>query len=392
MTSMVTSLRGAGTVLLLAAFCACASRDDANNGQASQLSAEEQQESAKTIFQRLTGTGLLESDPRFGQMVAAIANGQPGDAARIATADPNFYRVILRNWSAPWSSVEGAIDNELDDMQALALGLVRDDADARLLLTANFHYEGSTTGVPAVAAANNDHFKALEDRFVDLGTALVKKDGAGISSPEYAGVLTTRGFAKAYYFDGTNRRAVVFAMKNMLCTPQSSWRDPNLPENFIRRDVHRDPPSNYQAECRTCHAPMDAMSGAFAHFDFADGQAKYFGPFNVAPKYNINTTVFPDGYAPADDSWINYATQHQNVALGWTGPLQGRGIKAYSQMLANSGAFASCMVKTAFEATCRRPADAEDATFLNQTKNDFVAGGYHLRSLFEKIAVSDQCP
>ena len=377
-------------VLVSAGITACTLLGENTDSSASALSPQDR---AKITFQRLTGTGLQESDPRYNQMVTAINAGNPGAAARIATADANFYGVVLRNWASPFSSADGALDNELDDMQALAVGIVRDDADARQLLTGNFHYEGTQVpNLPAFAQGNNDHFKALETNAVDLGKALTKKDGASIASPEYAGVLTTRGYAKAYYSAGTNRRAVVHAFRTMLCTPQSAWRDPNLPENWIRRDVHRDPPANYQAECRTCHAPMDGMSGAFAHFDYVNDTPTYFGPFSIAPKYNINTSVYPDGYQPTDDSWQNYATQHQNVALGWHGATRGKGIQEYAQMLANSDAFAKCMVKTAFQATCRRPADGDDEDYINQATADFVSGGYKLRTLFETIALSDQCP
>jgi hypothetical protein len=389
MIPKVIGVRCLVSALVLAGITACSVLGEDTGDQSSALAPPDM---AKAVFLRLTGTGLLDNDPRFTNMVNAISDGRPQDAARIATADPNFYGVVLRNWSAPWSSVDGAIDNELDDLQALAIGLVKDDLDARLLLTGKIHYEATTTGIPAYSEANNDHFKALEDKVVDLGSALQKRDTPAITSPEYAGALTTRGYAKAYYAAGTNRRAVVFAIKNFLCTPQSSWRDPNLPENFVRRDVHRDPPSNYEAECRTCHAPMDAMSGAFAHFDFVDGKGTYFGPFGVAPKYNINTSVYPDGYQPTDDSWMNYATQHQNVGFGWHGDLRGKGIEAYGEMLANSDAFAKCMVKTAFQATCRRAPEAADQSFVDQASTDFVGSGYRLRTLFERIAISNQCP
>jgi hypothetical protein len=390
MTSKVMGARLLVSVLVAAGISACMLGDEDTGDSAEAISSQDR---AKQIFQRLTGTGLQENDPRYAQMVGAIDDNRVGDAARIATADPNFYGVVLRNWAAPFSSVDGAIDNEFDDLQALALGLVRDDADARLLLTGKVHYEAASgANIPAYSEANNDHYKALEDRNVDLGTALQKKDAPGISSPEYAGVLTTRGFGKAYYAAGTNRRAVVYSIKNFLCTPQSAWRDPNLPENFIRRDVHRDPPSNYEAECRLCHAPMDGMSGAFAHFDFVDGHASYYGPYGIAPKYNINTSVYPDGYQPTDDSWINYATQHQNVGFGWHGDLRGKGINAYGTMLANSDAFAKCMVKTAFQATCRRAPESTDQSFIDQTVTGFVGGGYKLRTLFETIAASNQCP
>jgi hypothetical protein len=386
----MTLSRCFGLVLVTAGISACSLLGENTDSSASALSPQDR---AKVTFQRLTGTGLQETDPRYNQMVTMINGGTPGAAARIATADPNFYGVVLRNWTSPLSSADGAVDNEFDDMQALAVGLVRDDADARLLLTGNMHYEGTpTTNLPPFAQGNNDHFRTLETTFTDLGKSLVQKSGASIASPEFGGILTTRGYAKAYYSAGTNRRAVVHAFRTMLCTPQSAWRDPNLPENYIRRDVHRDPPANYQAECRTCHAPMDAMSGAFAHFDYVNDAPSYYGPFSIAPKYNINTSVYPDGYQPTDDTWQNYATQHQNVALGWHGALRGKGINDFATMLANSDAFAACMVKTAFQATCRRAPDGDDADFLTQTQADFVSGGYKLRTLFETIALSDQCP
>jgi hypothetical protein len=378
------------SVLVFAGVTACAALGEDTDSSSNALSPEDR---AKTIFQRLTGTGLREADSRYAQMVSAINAGNTAGAARMASADANFYGVVLRNWSAPFSSADGALDNPLDDLQALAIGLVRDDADARLLLTGNMHYEGTpATGIPAVTPSDNAHFQALEDKVVDLGKSLVQKNTPGIASPEFAGVLTTRGFAKAYYSAGTNRRAVVHAIRTMLCTPQMAWRDPNLPENYIRRDVHRDPPPNYQYECRTCHAPMDAMSGAFAHFDYVNDTPQYYGPFSIAPKYNINISVYPDGFQPTDDGWVNYATQHQNVNLGWHGATKGKGIQEYGEMLANSDAFARCMVTTAFKATCRRAPDGDDEDYITQTTANFVSGGYHLRTLFETIASSDQCP
>lgn len=348
---------------------------------------------AKTIFRRLTGTGLLASDPRLAQMVKAIESGKPEDAARIATTDKSFYNVTLRNWAAPWSSKDAMPDNTFDDMQATAIGIVRDELDGRLLLTGKLHYEGKASAdlpLSVATSADNDHYKAIEDSGQDLSKVLVKVDAAIDALPEAAGVLTSRAFSAAYYSAGTNRRAVVFAIEKFLCTPQTSWRDPNLPETYIRRDVHRDPPSQYEGECRTCHAGMDGMSGAFAHFDF-DSKIVYYGPYNVAPKYNIHTDVYPEGYAPEDDSWENYATRHQNAAFGWRSQTSGKGILQFAEMLSQSRAFSTCMTKRAFEATCRRPVQVSDQVFIETVADGFEAGGYNLRRLFEKVAISDEC-
>ena len=117
MRSKVLARHSLVAVVVAAGVSACALGEEDTGDQADAISSPDM---AKTVFLRLTGTGLQENDPRFATMVQAIDQGHSGDAARIATADPNFYGVVLRNWSAPWSSVDGALDNEFDDLQALA--------------------------------------------------------------------------------------------------------------------------------------------------------------------------------------------------------------------------------------------------------------------------------
>lgn len=87
------------------------------------------------IFRRLTGVGIQDSDPRLKEMVAAIDEGHPERAAKAAKSDSRFYNVLLRNWASPWSSVAVTTLSPFDDIQASAVGLVRDSLDFRLLLT-----------------------------------------------------------------------------------------------------------------------------------------------------------------------------------------------------------------------------------------------------------------
>jgi hypothetical protein len=349
---------------------------------------------AKKMFLRLTGTPLVADDPRLAQMAEKITAGRPLEAARIATGDKNFYNITLRNWAAPWSVKDGAPDAPFDDMQATAVGIVRDELDGRLLLTGRVAYRGRASGLPAVSAVNNDHYSAIETQGLDLGATLERVEVGVAEAPEAAGVLTSRAFAKEYLLAGTNRRAVVFAIQNYLCTPIQAWRDPGLPETFVRRDVNRAPsgnPAAYQRDCRTCHAPMDAMAGAFAHFDFDGTRLVSYGPFNVAPKYNIHTAMYPDGYETTDDSWENFATRHHNVALGWRSATEGHGIAEFGAMLAASEAFSRCMAKRAFEAVCRRAPAASDQGYLNTAAERLENEDYNLRMLFEYLAVEDRC-
>lgn len=361
---------------------------------ASVARADDAEVQARAIFRRLTGTSLTPNDPRLAQMTAAVRSGNALGAARVATDDKNFYKVTLRNWASPWSLKDGNPAAPFDDMQALAIGVVRDELDGRLILTGKFRYVSTQNGLPAESHLNNDHYQAIDDRGVDLKATLARRDGQLQSFPEQAGVLTSRSFQSEYVSAGTNRRATVYAFKNFLCTPIEVWRDPGLPEGYIRRDVNRSPsgnPSAYQRECRTCHAPMDAMTGAFAHFDFTGGAVQYFGPFNFPAKYNQNGSVYPDGYVTGDDSWENFATRHHNAAFGWRGPLEGKGIESFAKMIGDSKGFSSCMVKRAFAATCRRELKPADQEFVAQMADTLEADRYNLRKMFEKVAISANC-
>ncbi len=348
---------------------------------------------AQRIYQRLTGVPL--DDARLAQMTQLVEQGKLAEAARIATDDPRFYNLTLWNLSAGLSNVDQSPYVDFNDFMASIVGVAKDDLDARTLLFGDFRYEGrGGMNLPAASAADNEHFKQLGTQSANLKSDLVRVDGQLVASPDTAGVLTSRQWAKEHFNAGTNRRALEHTFQEFLCAPIQSWKDVGLTEYHIRRDVDRAPggdPANFQNVCRTCHSGMDGMAGAFARYDFKDGRPVYFGVNNVAPKMNQNGHVYPEGYVTFDDSWVNLATQHHNVAFGWRGPLEGNGVRQFGTMVSNARAYGSCWTKRAFQEVCKRAPGAGDDSTIAQISSQFEAGGFKLRSLFENVAASEAC-
>lgn len=350
---------------------------------------------AKKLFLRLTGTPLSSRDSRHAKMMALIDKGDDFEAAKIAMDDDNFYRITVRHWASLMSNREGTPYVALDDFQSLVIGVVRDGLDARLLLTGDFTYKQS----PLLGNGGTFDFLLFDQR-----GASYKKDLFRIPQPplatdlEPAGLLTTQAWAKAHYSGGTNRRAVQYAFQEFLCAPIDKWKTPNLDDRFVRRDVDRAPgdnPRTYQIQCRSCHAPMDAMAGAFSrlNFDQMGNQGRFLALPTVHPKYNQNTQVYPEGNATFDDAWTNpLAENHiQDEFFGWEGPTQGEGVKAFGQMLANSGAFKSCLVKKVFTSLCKREPVSRDGNAIQSVAQTFSENGYDLKRVFGGVALLPAC-
>lgn len=58
-----------------------------------------------------------------------------------------------------------------------------------------------------------------------------------VSNEAIAGILSTRGFASAYFSAGTNRRATAFVLKYFLCPDMEKLHDVTIQDNFVRQDV-----------------------------------------------------------------------------------------------------------------------------------------------------------
>lgn len=378
---------------------------------------------AKKLYERLTGTKVALDSPAISQIVNLMNNGDMMGAAKVATADPNFYNITVKLMALKMSTREETIKTKLNDFAASFIGITRDKRDARELLTGNFYYSGSGDGIRSNIVADiltsNNHYEDLEKARIDLSKNLVRQEGqliatsdtATVASPDPAGVLTLRGFMGAHAIAGTNRRLVEYTFREFMCVPLDSWADTAASDARIGRDIDRFPAGDHNkfaTSCKGCHTVMDGFRGAFAKWDFTSRGVKHSavnprggGAFDidvdgqgVVTKMNRNSAVFPSGYVTTNDSFINNATRPNNRALfEWRGPASaGNGTKAFGTIVANSRRFSQCMAKRVFETVCRKSFDAvKDRETLALWGDEFEASGYKLKNLFESVAVKSQC-
>jgi hypothetical protein len=372
-------------------------------------------EQAKRIHDRLAGV------PAAPAVLTAMqglidANNEIG-AANVAMQNAAFYNVTLKNWAAPWTNRDDDKFAALNDYSATVIGLVRDAADYRQVLYGDVIYVGAN-GVVGAAYSNNDnqHYQQLEAAGVDLGDAAVLVQRAqstvtGLASTATAGVMTSRAGARAFFIDGTNRAMFRFTLKNHLCYDLEQVQDASRPADRIRQDISRSPGGDsrlFLNNCVSCHAGMDPLAQAFAHYDFyyAPGQPEDSGRLlyrsgeldpatGTQAKYHINAGNFRPGYVTADERWDNYWRDGPNTAIfGWDAglPGSGSGAKSLGVELAHSRAFAVCAVKKVFKAVClREPAAADRNTALHgiggidAMLGDFLGSG-NLKQTFAQAA------
>ena len=430
---------------------------------------------ASIIYQRIAGVTLPIDHPTILQMANILA-ANPNDpntrmqAAAIAASAPSFYNITVRDFAKRMSNISGLTQIPLNDFSANIIGATRDGMDARQILTGDYYYIGdpTKTAVPndsiASFALSNDHYAALDAEGYDLSSVLIKKtgqllyNGAGTLVPaaqvgDAGGLLTTRQFAAQAFSAGTNRRAIRFAFNAFLCEDITVWADATAPDAYVGRDVDRFPTGDhnvYLTTCKACHAQMDAMRPAFAHFTYDPdktdagylkdalivGQETAFSsadgftnpppagtalvdqaddetnpafmvqsPMGVAGKYNKNVTVFPAGYAVSNDSWVNYTNRPgtaDRAYFGWSqtnvqsdSSIAGQGVGAFASMLANAQAYPGCLAQRVFQSVCQRapnPNSPADQELLTQVVQAFTTTDkYNLQTLFERIAVQPDC-
>jgi len=366
---------------------------------------------AKRIHDRLAG--VPPSDTVLTAMEADIVGGNANAAALKALANPNFYRVTLKNFITPWTNEAQTVFEPLNDYTATVIGIIRDDIDFRTILYDNILYTGNTAGLSPYSPSSNAHYKEMEDRGVNLMTDLVattQSSPATLNLPAgaAAGVLTSRAAAKAFFVDGTNRAMFRFTLLNHLCNDLEQLKDPNYSPDRVRQDVSRSPGGDsriYMNACVGCHNGMDPMTQAFAYYDYTypmngnepdydAGQMVYTGGA-VQPKYGINANNFEHGYITSNDNWDNYWRTGSNSALGWDPALPGKGRVALGtngaasmgQELAHSDAFARCQVEKVFKTVClRTPIDAADRSQIDTMISTF-RGDYKLKQVFADSAV-----
>ena len=359
-------------------------------------------EQAKRIYERIAG----EEPPAatLTQMANAIStqSGQAGlvAAAAIATQAPDFYNVTVKNMVTPWTNRDQTVFAPLNDYTATVIGMVRDDVAFNTALSADILYTVNAGGLPAVSAANNNHYATAETNGVDLSTALKQTTQSGtygIPTEATAGLITTRGAASAFFINGTNRAMFRFTMINHLCNDMETVMDITRPTDRIRQDVARSPGGDsrlFLNTCVGCHSGMDPMAQAFAYYNFDTTSNQLVYTANqVQPKYFINSQNFICGFVTPDNSWSNRWRAGPNIALGWDQSMPGSGVgaKSLGQELAASDAFAQCQVTKVFQTVCfRAPTSAADMATVSSIKSSFKTSGYKLKQVFQLAAAA--CP
>ncbi|PCI41670.1 MAG: hypothetical protein COB51_13800 [Moraxellaceae bacterium] len=368
---------------------------------------------AKRIHDRISG--VHASDAVITAMAADITAGNALDAAYTAMENDGFFNVTLKNMITPWTNEAQTVFAPLNDYTATVIGVVRDDLDFRLILSADLLYVGNSgLGLPVYGNNNNLHYEALEDQNISLKDHLVgttpQSSITGMPTAATAGVLTSRAAAQAFFIDGTNRAMFRFTLLNHLCTDLEGIKDLNRPADRIRQDVSRSPggdSSIFLNHCIGCHSGMDPLAQSFAYYEFEyddedpegeQGRLVYNDAGQVDPdtgtrvqgKYHINSNSFKYGFITPDDRWDNYWRDGQNSLLGWDNSLvgSGSGAKSMGQELAHSEAFAQCQVKKVFKTVClREPLSEDDNSQIDSMVSAFKSSNYQLKRVFADSAV-----
>ncbi len=370
--------------------------------------AAQTREQARRIHDRVAGVppteAVLQSmtDATTASHPVCAENGVTGTecAAYIAMESTSFFNVTLKNFAAPWTNREFDAFVPLNDYTATVIGMIRDDADFRTLLSADLQYVGRDGTVAAApSASNNDHYEQLEAGNHDLKDVLEPRLQSainGLPSTATAGVITSRAAAEAFFVAGTNRAMFRFTMVNHFCKDMEQLRDARLSPDRIRQDVSRSPGGDsrlFLNNCVGCHTGMDPMAQAFAYYDYnVDTRSIEYTEGTVQPKYFNNELNFPQGFRTPDDRWTNYWRTGQNRYLGFYGPGVGDdvGAKSLGVELSHSDAFAECQVRKVFRAIClREPETADDHRAFDQIVANFATSGYRMKKVFADTA--DHC-
>ena len=382
---------------------------------------------AQEIYTRIAGVSTPIYNPALVQMVDKLNLNDGTAAAEIATNDPNFYNVTIKDFASKMSNREETNLVSLNDFIATVVGFVRDRLDAKKMLYENVFYmaDPSKAAVPGSMemdiVKSNNHYEALSSDRFDLAKVLIPSKQkifngtAVVDNPTPAGLLTTRQWLAAHAIAGTNRRLIEYTFRAFLCLPLEKVADSTGPDNVVARDIDRFPGgshSKFVSTCRACHSIMDGLRPAFAHFTFSNNMVKHGmvvgpatnaddemgsprmeqGPLFIAKKMNHNEAVFPGGKVTTTDDWVNNAVFGSNAATFNWDRTTGKGVNQFGQMIANSKQFPICMTKRVFSSVCRREPASSDQAMINQVSNEFsTSQNSDLRWLFQRVVSTPEC-
>jgi len=348
-------------------------------------------EQAWKLHNRLAG--IPPKQDVLNDMSAAISQGDPEAAARIAMENPSFYNITLKNWIKPWSNRDQTPRVPMNDYVATILGVIRDDTPFDKILYDDIIYIVDDATLPVYSNTDNNHYRNAETQNLDFRDTLVvrkQSDITGTPAAGIAGVTTTRNAGENYFSAGTNRRVNRFIFMNYLCKDYEDLHDITIPDFRVARDVERNPGGDsrtYKNRCVGCHAGQDGLRGAYAYYNFTGGRLAYT-PGQVQGKMNQNN-YFPQGFVTTNDGWINLWATGQNASVGWRGATSGSGAQSIGMMFAKSKAFSQCMARKVFKLVCMKDAvNPDDVTKITALATEFESNNkYSMKDLIAKTSV-----
>ncbi len=415
-------------------------------------------EQAKRIHDRLAGVPPTNevlcamawyidnaADPKAGAEQAAqliMATSNPPDpsgtscnaSGTIDTSESRkaFYSTSLKNFVMPATNEAQTAFAPLNDYVATVIGMIRDDVPFDEVLSKDILYRGVVGGLPALNAASNAHYEALEAGAYDLSSSAVLDSQSQVgylpAGAEPAGVVTTRAASLAFFSGGTNRLMWRATSMNYLCRDLEEMKDTTRPPDRIRQDVSRSPggdSSIFLNACLGCHAGMDPLVGAYAYYDHtldengepSDGMlwkansSMFPGDDpndpslttltnGVTQKYRINSSNFEYGYVTVDNHWTNYWRKGPNEALewGWSQRLgaaapgekaEGYGPASLGEEVTSTRAFAKCQVEKVYKHVCFRDPITTEGSVVDTIATAFKNSTYNMKTVFAKVAA--QC-
>lgn len=349
---------------------------------------------SQSLFFKLTGKPLLQRHPRAADWQQQIARGDIVTAATQMSEDDGFVDNVAHAWVQRYLLADKGTVLSLNDASASLLGIIRDETDVREFLTGDFTYGArSRLALGRPSLRSNVSFDALRERGLSLKSNIERYSPQWEASiQERSGVLSSRWFGEMNYQAGTNRRAVKASLETFLCRPIEEWKTPNLSTSWIRRDVPRAPngdPRVFQTECRSCHGPMDAMAGAFAHLDYAADTLRW--SHAVAAKNNNLPQVYPEGRVVNDARWKNLLVHRSELGFDGAETVEGTGVADFGRMLASSDGFSRCLAKRTVKHFCSRDLPLQNTWVVELAESLSGPLNYNLRKLFIAVVTHPRC-
>ena len=339
------------------------------------------------LYEKMTGQILNEYNPS-SEVLKGLSIKEA--AEKITTLD-EFQKTKVLSFAAQFADRESEPDFALaDDLQTTILGYILYDLDFRGVLFEDRRF----------SYTNTSRETYLGGQILSEAIKQNESDSDALTN-KTAGVQTTNKFGQMNFTAGTTRRQIPYLISKFLCTDISGWKNPAIDDRYVRGDIDRYPGKNhdtYQTQCRSCHAPMDALAGAHANYDYDNNARRTIKGTRPLKKTRGNQETnakYPSVKfnVPYTEFWDNLLiTEEMQEHFGWQGESFGFGPASLGQYFSQAERFKTCMVERVSSEICENGESfRKSKTEVSRLAELFSQNGYNLRLLFADVAQSQEC-